>query len=448
MKECTASNRTFHLRGLVQIFRKQTIKNERGIALFMVLASIGMLSVLVTEFTYLAQINQKLAYDRMDHLKAVYLAKSAYKLSLLRLKAYKTIKDFTDNKKLPIQLPKKLIDMVWTFPLLYPLPTGLPGMTPSQKERMEKFNEESSLEGNFTSQIFSESSKLNLNMLLARYTPNEKKKKKGSGNSSGNNNDPKTSKSPNPDKKNTFKPEAARQSLKDFLTELMKKKFLSDDDFASEYQNFNLTDLVDNIYAWVDPKYERALGYREDRPTRKGAAFYSIDELHMVPGINDDLYQLFAPHLTTQVTPGININKIDSSMLKTLFPQFLEEEITEFFEFRDSIENDNQFKSVEDFYKYLSTNIASYRGGSSLIDEVKANFKKRNINLVVDEEVFNIKIRSNVNTAVVNLNAVVIISDTGDKTKKNINLPGDDLSNPRTRTKKNAGLKVTYYRII
>ena len=45
-------------------------RSHGGIALFMVIAAISVLSILVTEFTYISQVNQKLAFDGLDQLKA------------------------------------------------------------------------------------------------------------------------------------------------------------------------------------------------------------------------------------------------------------------------------------------------------------------------------------------------------------------------------------------
>jgi hypothetical protein len=62
--------------------------NNRGIAIFMVIASVAALAMLVSEFVYIAQISQSIAFSGLDQTKAHYLAKSGLKLSLLRLKAY------------------------------------------------------------------------------------------------------------------------------------------------------------------------------------------------------------------------------------------------------------------------------------------------------------------------------------------------------------------------
>jgi hypothetical protein len=66
--------------------------DHQGVALFIVLASMATLAIFVSEITYTAQINQKLAYDRLDQVKAQALAKSGLRLSLLRIRAYSELK--------------------------------------------------------------------------------------------------------------------------------------------------------------------------------------------------------------------------------------------------------------------------------------------------------------------------------------------------------------------
>ncbi|MGK5084637.1 hypothetical protein WDW37_15180 [Bdellovibrionota bacterium FG-1] len=149
---------------------------EGGIALFMVMAAVSVLSILVTEFTYVAQVNQKMAFDGVDQLKAHYLAKTGLKISLLRLKAFQNITQYANGLAKAAGastslVPKAILDQIWSFPFFYPFPTNIPGMSTGDKERIEAFQKASGLDGRFSSVIESESSKYNLNMLLAGYAP-------------------------------------------------------------------------------------------------------------------------------------------------------------------------------------------------------------------------------------------------------------------------------------
>ncbi|MBI3535392.1 MAG: hypothetical protein HY072_07930, partial [Deltaproteobacteria bacterium] len=145
-------------------------KHQTGIALFMVLAAMSVLSVLVTEFSYVSQVNQRIAYDSLDQLKAHYLAKSALKLSLLRLKAYQNVNGLFNPSggsagAIPA-VPKQLLDQIWSMPLIFPIPTMIPGLTMTQKDAIEKFQKDSGLEGSFSAVIESDSARYNLNLLL------------------------------------------------------------------------------------------------------------------------------------------------------------------------------------------------------------------------------------------------------------------------------------------
>ena len=146
---------------------------QSGVALFMVIAAISVLSIVVTEFAYIAQVNKKVAYDGLDQLKAHYLAKSGLKLSLLRLKAYQTIKGIAGGKAAAAipGIPKQVLEKVWSFPFFYPIPTNIPGLSQMDKDRIDKFQKTSSLDGKFSSIIESESSKYNLNLILAPFVP-------------------------------------------------------------------------------------------------------------------------------------------------------------------------------------------------------------------------------------------------------------------------------------
>lgn len=430
-------------------------KNENGIALAMVLAAIAVLSILVTEFTYIAQVNQKMAFDGLDQVKAYYLAKSGLKISLLRLKAYQNVKGFVNtlggnsqskgNNASASAVPKGALDKIWSFPFMYPIPTSIPGLSLGDKDLIEKFQKESSMDGSFSALIESESSRYNLNMILAPFAPKAT---------------PSPSPSPNvgtPNPQPSFDPEAARQSLAEYLSQILAQKIESDPDFAAEYRDTKVEDLVDSIAAWADPTYERRNHSTKEVIPLKRGPFYSLSELHMVPGFDDQLYELFAPSLTVSTTPGINVNTMKEATLKALVPQITEEEVKEFFKFRDSEEEDNLFRdpNAEDFFTYLLNSIAAFHHNSSEIDKLKQALQKRNIRIVVDESEFKITVRSEVNQSTriieawVTLNAPEDVKKTSDSGGGLTGSPLTSSQNTESnQTASNPGLRITFMRIL
>lgn len=381
---------------------------ESGIALFIVISAMTVLSLLVTDFVYIAKVGQRMAYDGLDQLKAHYLAKSGLKISLLRLKAYQQVKALTGGNKsdgsgganpaagaIP-GVPKGLIEKIWSFPFFYPLPK-IPGMTEADKERIDKFQSASRLEGKFSAVIESESSRYNLNMILAPYVPapNASPSPTPSG---GGTNTGSTSPNPNPSP-TPFDPEVARKSLADYLGALLQQKFEADPDFQNEYRDFRLDDFMDALVAWADRTYERRnAGTRSLIPSKR-APFYSVNELHMIEGMDDRLFELFAPALTVSTTPGLNINTMGDATLKALVPQMIEDERKAFFEFRDSTEQDNLFKDGNDFLKYLQSNVQAFNNDPQEIKRFQDSLTQRNIRLVTDETSFKITVQAEMNQA-------------------------------------------------
>lgn len=451
----------------------EQIQNEKGIALFMVIAALALITLLATELTFTAHMNQKIAFDSFDQVKAHYLAKSAFKLSLLRLKAYQQVTEFAkgSNKSgggsANITLPRKITESIWSFPFVYPIPTELPGMSSSDKDRIKKFQEESSLEGNFTALIESESSKYNLNLLLASFVPKEIKKedksKKPDNTQTNTDNSQNTPTNPNQKpEEHPFDPKEARESLQHYLAQILEQKFDKDTDFASEYRDFRLDELINNIAAWADRTFQSPNWGNDSVIPAKGAPYYSVSELHMVPMMDDKLFDLFSPYLTASPTPGINVNTMREATLRAIIPEVSDDEVKAFFEFRDSQEQDNQFKNPDEFFKYAQENFGRFANKSENMDDFKQELEKRRIRLVTDETEFKITVRAQVNQSTKTIESyVTLVAPNSTTPTTNNNNSNTNPSQPNTpplvgpggagtlaSKKENFGLKVTFFRII
>lgn len=422
----------------------------------MVIAAISVLSILVTEFTYIAHVNQKMAFDSLDLLKAHYLAKSGLKLSLLRLKAYQNVKGVLSSLgggasggAAASAIPKQILEKIWSYPFFYPIPTNIPGLDITTKDKIEKFQKASGLEGRFSAAIESESSKYNLNQILAGFAPSANASPSPSPK-------PGASASPNPSATPSFSPEESRKSLSEYMGRIFAKKIESDEDFAVEYRDYRFDDLMDAIFAWADLGYERKNpGTKEVYKMKKGP-FYSVSELHMIPGMDDQLYNLFAPSLTASTTPGININTMKENTFRALVPGLTDEEVTEFFKHRDSQEEDNLFKKDEDFFKYLSENITIFKRDPNAINRFKEDLAKRSVRLVVDETEFKITVQAQVNQSTRLIEAWVTLGQTTPPASKpttgaqpiSQTQPNASPTPGGSSEQSTAGLRITFMRVL
>jgi type II secretory pathway component PulK len=406
---------------LIRAAKRNPMKDQSGIALFMVLTAISVLALLVTELTFTSQMNQKIAYDGLDEVKALYLAKSGFKLSLLRLKAYLIVKDQVSNLtggstsggKSPV--PQSLLNKIWSFPFIFPIPTAIPGLTVGDKDQIDKFQKASGLDGNFTAIIESESSKFNINMILPGFLPPQPSPSPGSSPSPTPSVSPIPTPSTGPSTSPSGQPynaDDARKSLSDYLNTILQNKFIEDPDLQADYRDFILDDFMDALVSWADPSYERkSSGLRDAYPPKRGP-FNSVTELRMLPGMDDQLYDFFAPALTVARTPGININTMEAPTLHAILPAqaITDEEVKDFFKFRDDPEQDNTFQSPDDFYTYLKNSVASYKnGGDTAIGNLKADLAKRNIRLITDETEFKITVSATVNQSTRKIEAWVTL---------------------------------------
>jgi type II secretory pathway component PulK len=423
------------------------LEDSSGIALFMVLASVGLLAILVSEFTYISQISQMIAFGGLDQAKAHYIAKSGLKLSLLRLKAYSKAQELAGGAAgAAIGIPKSMIEKIWSFPFFYPIPTNIPGLGPSDKAAIEKFQKETDLDGKFSALIESESSKYSLNSILVAAVPSP-----GPSPTAGASGVPA---SPNPTA--SFSPDAARKGLFDFFQTMIQQKSETDNDFATQYRDFKLDEFVDHIAAWSDRTYARQTSNSQDKIKMKGAPFYSLSELHMLPEMDDDLYQLFAPALTASPVAGINVNTMPEATYKALIPGQSVEEIADFFKFRDSEDADNLFTKVQDFYDHLNKNVAQFKGNAQAMTEFQSRLAKANITLSVDQTQFKITVRAQVNSAVRIIEAWVTLSPTKSTPSPGpSSTPGGQQGGGQQQTplagqtpKPDTGLKITFMRIL
>ncbi len=420
------------------------IRNRRGVALFIVLTAMATLAIFLGEITYTAQINQKLAYDRLDNVKATALAKSGMRLALLRIRAYFELKKIIKQLGGEDVAPKEMIEKIWNEPLTIPYTGDLTGLPTSVKDTIEKFRKDSGLEGKLYISVLSQSSKFNLNSYLTPFVPPPVS-------ASG-------SPTPTPMPNSTpavFNAAEARELLTQQITQTIQNKFDEDEKFRNVYRNLRISDLADDIMSWNDLSYDSLRSQSTDLPLKR-APFYDISELHFLPSIDDELYNLLAPAYSTTVNSKINVNKILEPALAALIPSMTKEERKKFFEYRDKTPSTTDtknsgdgspaqnsggglFKDIASFFDYLSKNIAAFNSPTK-IQEFKDSLIKRGLVIDVDESQFLVHIEATVHQTKKTMEAIV------EQVKEEPVLPNTPPS--MDTTSKNSGLRVMEMRFL
>ncbi len=420
----------------------------------MVLTAMATLAIFVAEITYVAQVNQKLAYDRLDQIKAHALAKSGLRLALLRIKAYSEIKRTVEAlaksagagaAAVSSAVPKAILEKVWSEPITIPFSGDLSVLPAGARDALLKFRKDSGMEGKLYISIQAQSSKFNLNSVLPAFaslaaSPTPNARGGGGANASptptpqagaGANASANPSATPA-----TFDPAQARQLLLDQIKDTLTKKFEEDTRFRDRYRTLRAEDLTDEILGWNDLTYQSQAAQRSNDPFKR-APYYDISELRYLPSVDDELFELLESQFSAGVESTINVRTIKEPVLAALVPLMTAEERKKFFEFRDntggsssdtsgasnnnnpsasgnpSDPNVDPIKTPEDFFKFLKERVAAFGGSDARINEFKTALAQRGIQITTDETNFIVRVEATVEQTKRTLEAwVTLMPDT------------------------------------
>ncbi|QDK39696.1 general secretion pathway protein GspK [Bdellovibrio sp. NC01] len=316
------------------------------------IACVMLIMYFAMEVSYDSNVEYLVNSQGLNRVKAYYAAKSGMQLSLLRIKIYQQA-----QSKFGAQLGANnpMLDQIWQFPFAWPLP--IPDqMTAVDKDQFKKLVKESSMDASYFVTIEDEGSKIDINDL-------------GSASK-------------------TLADITKTQVLNIFL-----QKMKEDEEFARRNSNVRFEEIVNNIADWMSSKSQSLNGgdkksrYADLNRESQGdnfppnRAFRSIAELHMVPGLTDEFYDLLAPRITIYGMKGINPNIASKEVLKSLDPAMTEEAVQAIIKRRDDANEGGPFKDAQDFWNFVQQKGVRTEGQT---DQVPLVF----------ESVFNFKVRS------------------------------------------------------
>lgn len=328
------------------------VSNRRGMALMIVTACIMFIMYFAMELIAESRIEYEVNAQGLNRIKAYYAAKSGLQLSLLRIKIYQQA-----QSKFGAQLGNSsaLLNQIWQFPFAWPLP--IPDeLNAVDKDSFKKLVKDSSMDASYIVTIEDEGSKIDLNDLNS------------------------TSK-------------ALRETTKTQLLNIFAQKMKEDEEFARTHSNVRFDELVNSIIDWTSDKAtspnggdKRAAYSKMNSETQSdyyppNRGFRSIAELHFIPGMTDELYDILAPRVTLYGMKGINPNIASKDVLKSLDAGMTQEAIDAIVKRRDDKDEGGPFKDAQEFWSFVTSKGVRLEG------------KTEDIPLTFDS-VFNFKVRS------------------------------------------------------
>jgi len=322
--------------------------NDHGFALIAVLTAITILTALLADFTFDTKINKLKTYNIQDKTQARLNAEAGLKIALTRLRLYQEAFNFIQkNESLKKRIKVDMLSQVYELPFVYPIPV-ISNMNMLQKDAIKKFEESSVIQGGMQVTIQNMSQLINLNLLrIETVSPEEREKREAEA------------------EKNREDEENADASIQAQLTKMLvdaiEKEKEDNEDFEAQYGDVEAEELVAAIKHFISDKdsYEDVYTpgleayYNNENLTPKYAPLASISELHLIKGWDQAIVDLVKNEITAHDLVSIDLNKITERMLRLLVPNIEEDQVKEFFEYRDDPEEPHFFNNLEEFQKYI-----------------------------------------------------------------------------------------------
>ncbi|MCM2349103.1 MAG: type II secretion system protein GspK [Bacteriovoracaceae bacterium] len=334
---------------------KSILKNERGVAIMMIMTAIILLMAIYGEFTFESKISRIKATNILDRAQSKLLAESGMQLAITRLRLYKeAYNKVQGNANAKNAVPSQLLNQLWEVPFIYPIPVG-GNASRAFKDTVEKFEAESLLEGEMKVSIQNISNRLNLNLLridMTKYNPDPNAEPED------------TSSTINMADNAILTDVSVDQSLYFLLKRLVDEKKEKDEAFEDRYSNLNYQELLTSLKYYMsdfgsmaqDPLAgEAETNFQRIPLTPKFGPLSSASELYAIPGWNDELIELIQNEFSVYPSTQIDFNKLTANMLRILIPSMTEDDVREFFLWRDDPEKPQFINTKEDFKKYIVT---------------------------------------------------------------------------------------------
>jgi general secretion pathway protein K len=355
---------------------KKLLGNQSGVALIMVMTSLLILMAIWGEFTFESKLSRIKTTNILDKSQSRLLAESGVELAMTRLKLFKeAYNTWQQNQAAKDSISIQLLNQLWEIPFVYPIP-AVPNIGAQVKAAIDEFQKDSLLEGEMKVSIQNVSTKFNLNLIrLSALKQNQQQQGGALGGTQGGDNSGGGGGVPGdqdgdgvPDDQQNLDPNfSMEQQLVNHLTRRFREKGEEDDNFRSRYGNIDVLQLVANLKYYISDRNPRRQNttqidqlmdnseqiFNEAKITPKYGPMTTFSEIYLIPGWDDALVELIRSEFDVFPVVMIDLNKLTENMLKLLIPAINENEIKEFFAYRDNPEDPQFFNSLQDFKRYI-----------------------------------------------------------------------------------------------
>lgn len=365
------------------------LRNERGIALLVVMGTITLLTYLMIDFTFESHVNKLRVHNLTDKAQARLTAEAGLRLAIARIKLYQEARNMIEkNENLKQMIDLSLLEESTRSPdLILPVPIVENMMNMQVRSTVERFNENLLLQGNLSLQIRTVSGFLNPNNLRATPLSEEERRQRDS-------------RFTNPDEEQRSPQEVIEETLIETLSEAIERKSEEDDLFDIRYGNLDARLLIKELKYFVNhpddfrdsERAEIEAMYLGRGVRAKHAPLTSLEELYLLEGWDDAIVDLIKDRLTVHEVSVIQVNELTANQLRIMFPEISDFQIEEFFLYRDGDpsrdERPRPFRNAEDFKDVIVNRLAVIH--DEQFDEMIQSFEAAGLTIGVAGKLFQV----------------------------------------------------------
>jgi hypothetical protein len=375
--------------------------SEKGIAILLVMSAIAILTYLLADFTYETKVQKIKAGNQQDRVQARLNAESALNYALAQLKIYREAFNlFEKNEDAKKYITADTIQGIFIKPFMYPIPKSA-DLSLIQKSALDDFEKNTLIQGQLMVEIIPITGFLNPNSLRVPLSNDSKKNTEEEEQNANDQKPPTGGEEEEKSEESNLPPHLyVEKELIQTLKDAIKEKSEQDETFTDRYPNINPIMLIKELSYYVNdenafdgPELGEIQGkYNSKNVTAKHAPMVSLSEMHLLEGWSDELVDLIIDRLSVHQVSIIDLNKMNKFQLKSLFNNLNDEQIKNFFTYRDGDAKENikakNFKSEEEFKSAVTGPLALV--GQTEYDRRIKEFAKAGIRLGVAGKLFKV----------------------------------------------------------